>query len=64
MRNRLIKLILLPVAMFIWLIGWTMTWASTRKEQETQQTRHKALTEKQSITIMPIIPEEPEQCEA
>ncbi|MGA2310454.1 MAG: hypothetical protein ABSG57_13025 [Candidatus Bathyarchaeia archaeon] len=61
MRNRLIKLLLLPVAVFLWIIGWTMMWAGTRKEQET---RPETAAEEESITIMPMIPEEQEQCEA
>jgi len=61
MRNRLIKLLLLPVAMFLWLIGWTMTWAATRKEQER---RRKTAKEEQSIAIILLTSEKQEQYEA
>jgi cytochrome c-type biogenesis protein CcmH/NrfF len=61
MRNRLIKLFLLPVAVFLWIIGWTLMWAGTRKEQETPA---ETPAERQSITIMPILPDEQEQIEA
>lgn len=61
MHNRLIKLFLLPVAVFFWIIGWTMMWVGTRKEQET---RPEIATEGHSITIMPMIPDEQEQSEA
>jgi hypothetical protein len=60
MRNRLIKLLLLPVTAFLWIIGWTMIWAGTRKEQET---RPETVKEEESMTLMPMIPEEQEQCE-
>jgi len=60
MRNRLIKLLLLPVGVFLWIIGWTMMWAGARQEQETKP---ETATEEKSITIMPMIPEEEEQFE-
>jgi len=62
MRNRLIKLVLLPIVLFIWIIGWTIMWAGTRKEQETRPTTAKE--EQDYITIMPLLPEEQKQKEA
>ena len=41
-----------------------MLWAGTRKEQKTQQTQAETATEDESITIIPMIPEEQEQYEA
>jgi hypothetical protein len=64
MRNRVIRLLFLPIAIFLWIIGWAMLWAGTRKEQITQQTQAETRTEEESITIIPMIPEEPEQFEA
>jgi hypothetical protein len=64
MRNRVIRLLFLPIAIFFWIIGWTMLWAGARKEQETQQTQAETAPEDESITIIPMIPEEPEQFEA
>jgi hypothetical protein len=64
MRNRVIRLLFLPIAIFLWIIGWAMLWTGTRKEQETQQTQAETRTEDESITIIPMIPEEPEQFEA
>jgi hypothetical protein len=61
-RNRLIKLLLLPVALFLWIIGWTIMWAGTRKEEETRSKT--AREELEYITVMPFLPEEQEQCEA
>ncbi|PIU58934.1 hypothetical protein COS86_06900 [Candidatus Bathyarchaeota archaeon CG07_land_8_20_14_0_80_47_9] len=63
MRNRVIRLLILPIAIFLWIIGWTMLWAGSRKEQETQRTQAETAPEDESITIIPMIPEEPEQCE-
>ncbi|MGA3193106.1 MAG: hypothetical protein ABSD73_11455 [Candidatus Bathyarchaeia archaeon] len=63
MHNKVIRLLFLPIAILIWIIGWTMLWAGTRKEQETQRTQAETATEDESITIIPMIPEEQEQCE-
>jgi len=41
-----------------------MLWAGNRKEQKTQQTQAETPPENESITIMPMIPEEQEQYEA
>lgn len=62
MRNRLIKLLLLPLALFLWIIGWTIMWAGTRKEQEIRPKTAKK--EQDYITIMPLLPQEQEQREA
>jgi hypothetical protein len=64
MRNRVIRLLFLPIAIFLWIIGWTMLWAGSRKEQEPQQTQTDTAPEDESITIIPMIPEEPEEFEA
>jgi len=64
MRNKTIRLLFLPIAILLWIIGWTMLWAGTRKEQKTQQTQAETATEDESITIIPMIPEEQEQYEA
>ena len=58
MRNRMIRLLFLPIAIFLWIIGWTMIWADSRKEQETQQTQAETAPEDESMTIIPMIPEE------
>jgi hypothetical protein len=64
MRNRAIKLLFLPISIFLWIIGWTMFWAGSREDQETRQTRPETAPEAASITVIPMIPEEPEQLEA
>jgi hypothetical protein len=64
MRNRVIRLLILPIAIFLWIIGWAMLWAGARKEQETQQTQAETAPEDEFITIIPMMPEEPEQFEA
>jgi hypothetical protein len=64
MRNKTIRLLFLPIAILLWIIGWTMLWAGTRKEQKTQQTQAETPPENESITIIPMIPEEQEQYEA
>ena len=61
MRNRLIKVLLLPVVVFVWMVGWAMMWAGTLKEEET---RPETVKKEGLIKIMPMMPEEQEQCEA
>ncbi|MCJ7768267.1 hypothetical protein MUP79_07740 [Candidatus Bathyarchaeota archaeon] len=64
MRNKVIRLLFLPIAILLWIIGWTMLWAGTRKEQKTQQPQAETPPENESITIIPMMPEEQEQYEA
>lgn len=64
MRNRVIRLLFLPIAILLWIIGWTMLWAGTRDEQKTQRTQAETVTEDESIAVIPMIPEEQEQYEA
>jgi len=64
MRNKVIRLLFLPIAILLWIIGWTMLWAGTRKEQKTQQAQAETPPENESITIIPMMPEELEQYEA
>ena len=63
MRSKMVKLLFLPIAMLLWIIGWTMLWTGTRKEKEIQQTQAETTKQDEYITIMPLILEEPEQCE-
>jgi CHASE3 domain sensor protein len=64
MRKRVITLLFLPIAVFVWIIGWAMLWAGARNEQETEQTQAETRTEDESITIIPMIPEKFEEHEA
>jgi hypothetical protein len=60
MRNRIIKLlVVVPIALLIWMIGWAMSWAGADREQETRQTRSIFGTENESITVVPAVLEEP-----
>jgi flagellar basal body-associated protein FliL len=63
MRKRLIILLILPIALLLWMIGWTMSWTGSKKEHLTQKAQ-KETPEDHSITIMNVIPEEIEQQEA
>jgi flagellar basal body-associated protein FliL len=63
MRKRVITLLFLPIAIFLWIIGWTMLWTGSHKQQQTQQTQAKTTSEDDFITITAMIPEEPEECE-
>jgi hypothetical protein len=58
MRNRIIRSLLIPIAILLWIIGWTMVWIGSRKEQGTQPAQTRTTQKEDSITIMPMIPEE------
>jgi hypothetical protein len=63
MRNRKIRLLLLPIAMLLWIIGWTMLWTGSHKQRQTKKTPPKTTSKNDFITITVMIPEEPEKCE-
>jgi lipopolysaccharide export system protein LptC len=58
MKNRIVSLILLPLAIVLWMIGWSMLLAAFNKEQKNRPTRKKTTPEESQITVMPIMPEE------
>jgi hypothetical protein len=65
MHKRVIRLLFLPIAAFLWIIGWTMLWAgSYKRQQQTHQNPAKTTSEGELITIMGVTPKEPEECEA
>jgi nitrogen fixation-related uncharacterized protein len=64
MHNRVIRLLLLPIAVFLWIIGWVMLWVAARNEQETEQAQAETPIEDDYITIIPIIPEKLEEHKA
>jgi lipopolysaccharide export system protein LptC len=58
MKNRIVSLILLPLAIVLWMIGWSMLLAAFNKEQKNRSTRKKTASGESQITVMPIMPEE------
>lgn len=58
MKNRIVSLILLPLAIVLWMIGWSMLLAAFNKEQKNRPTPKKATPGESQITVMPIMPEE------
>jgi hypothetical protein len=58
MKNRMISLILLPLAIVLWMIGWSMLLVAFNKEQKSRPAHKKTTPEENQITVMPIIPEE------
>ncbi len=44
-RNKLALLLILPVAVFIWLVGWSLYWSGSRgKATETNKATNTGLT--------------------
>jgi undecaprenyl pyrophosphate phosphatase UppP len=64
MRKHLIALLFLPIAVFLWIIGWAMVWIGSHKRQKAQQTQVEKASEDEFITVGAIIPEKPEENEA
>jgi hypothetical protein len=38
-RNRLVTVLLLPVLAVVWLVGWSLAWAGSRKDEEQPRSR-------------------------
>ncbi len=38
-RNRIVAVFLLPVLALVWLVGWSLAWAGSRKDEKQQRTR-------------------------
>lgn len=54
MRNRVVVITLLPVIIFLWIIGWSLFWiGSQNKPQKTQTT-----TERNPISMTTVMCEE------
>lgn len=57
-RNRIITLLLLPIATMLFILGWIMLTAGLRDEQEKQSPHAKAAPQDDGIIMIPMIPEE------
>ena len=54
MRNRVVVITLLPVIIFLWIIGWTLFWIGS--QNKPQKTR--AATERDPISMTIVMYEE------
>ena len=57
-------MILLPIALMLWMLGWAMSMAALSKEQRNRQAKSRTTTREDLITLMPVIREEVEAQEA
>jgi hypothetical protein len=59
-RNLLVTLLLLPVLAVVWLIGWSLTWAGSRKDANPKTPRKRR---EDHVTLVPAaaLKEEDEQ---
>jgi flagellar basal body-associated protein FliL len=64
MHKRVITLLFLPIAVFLWIIGWAMVWTGSHRRQKAQQTQAEKASEEDFITVTVMIPEKPEENEA
>jgi hypothetical protein len=64
MRNNKTRLLFLPIAILLWLLGFTMAWAGFRKQQRTKRAEDDTTRKAESITVMSMIPQETEERQA
>jgi lipopolysaccharide biosynthesis regulator YciM len=64
MHKRVIRLLFLPIAVLLWILGWAMLWVGSRKREQTQQKQVKTTSKEDFITITAMIPEEQEERQA
>jgi len=64
MRKNKTRLLFLPIAILLWLLGFTMVWAGFRKQQRTRRAKDETARKDESITVMPMIPQEIEERQA
>ena len=59
-RNNIMGLFLVPVLIFIFLMGWSMYWIGDQKrpKKRTDKTKRETPPKKDNVTFMPIILEE------
>ena len=50
-RNRLVTVLLLPVLVVTWFIGWSLYWVGSRKDREQPKIRVKH--QEEHVTLMP-----------
>lgn len=56
-RNRLITLLLLPVLAVVWLIGWSLAWAGSRKDAKPKNPQNRR---EDHVTLVPAVAVEEE----
>ena len=54
MRNRVVVITLLPVIIFLWVIGWTLFWIGSQNKPQKTQTA----TERDPISMTIVMYEE------
>ena len=50
-RNRLVTILLLPVLVVAWLIGWSLYWVGSRKDRVQPKIRVKV--QEEQVTLIP-----------
>jgi hypothetical protein len=62
-RNRAVIALLLPVIIFLWIVGWGLFWIGYQKESRKNQSSPSP-KEEDSVRIVPIMFEEPSEIES
>jgi len=63
-RNKAMRIMLLPVMIFMFLIGWSMYWIGNRKrpvKRQRKPLKKEKDNVKDNVTVIPIVYEEPEE---
>jgi hypothetical protein len=53
-RNRVALLLILPIVIFMWLIGWSLYWIGSRGESA----KPRKITDHKELTFTVLMPEE------
>jgi len=53
-RKRALMLLAMPLAVFLWFIGWTLYWVGARKKK----LKPEPVKKKESVTLTVILPED------
>jgi hypothetical protein len=52
-RNRIVLFLVLPLVVFMWFIGWSLDWISSREAAQPKKTQDQNENEPPLIALMP-----------
>jgi hypothetical protein len=59
-RHRIIRLLFIPVAILIWMIGWTLLYIDSRRKPQERDAQVRTTAKDDSTVIITVIPEQVE----
>ena len=52
-RNRVVSFLLMPIAVFLWCIGWSLYWIGVKKETTKPKPNPKLSVQKELVVFVP-----------